>query len=167
MKHKENIQPAFESFLERHRLFIWKLCNRYADGDPDVGLDYVQDISVLLWLRFGKLRKGVLPQQEQKWIHYIARDYFRSHSRHNKITLESYVEESLFVTEPENPSEILAEYLVCLTPPECDIINLYIQGFKVREVAQLLNISLSSTQRHLHNAIVHMREYAQKIENQM
>ena len=166
MKHKENIQHGFENFLERHRLFIWKLCNRYADGKPDVGLDYVQDISVLLWLRFGNLRSGVLPQQEQKWISYSARDYFRAQSRRNKKTWVAYEEHPLSL-EPESPSEILAEYLVCLTPLEHKIVDLYVQGFKVREIAQILDISLSSIHRHFHCAIVHMREYAQKIEKQM
>ena len=47
MVEKENIKPDFGRFLEEYQLFIWKLCNRYADGDPDVGLDYVQEIQML------------------------------------------------------------------------------------------------------------------------
>lgn len=166
MESQEYIQPSFESFLERHRLFIWKLCNRYADGNPDVGLDYVQDITILLWLRFGKLRHDAHIRQEQKWINYIARDFFRTQSRHNKKTMEPFVEEQHSVIEPESPSEILAEYLVCLTPPEYETVALYVQGYKINEIATLLDISLSTAKRRFQKAIEHMREYAQKIEKQ-
>ena len=167
MEQQEDIKPSFETFLERHRLFIWKLCNRYADGNPDEGLEYVQDITFLLWLRFGKLRSGSHPHQEQKWISFIARDYFRAQSRRNKGTMESFDEGKHIAIEPESPSDILAQYMECLTNQEYEIIDLYVQGFKVKEMAQILDISLSTVQRRLRHAIVRMREYAQKIDNRM
>lgn len=167
MEEKEDIHQHFSSFLERHRLFIWKLSNRYADGDPVVGLDYVQDITTLLWLRYGKLRAGAHPWQEQKWIGYIARDYFRSLSRKKGGHLVPYDDDlpvTPFQGNEETPSDLLAEYMICLTPPEREAVDLYVQGYKAKDIAQLLGISPTAVRLRLHHAVLRMRAYAQKIE---
>lgn len=168
MEGQTDTHLHFASFLERHRLFIWKLCNRYADGDPAVGLDYVQEIAILLWLRYDKLRPGVHPRQEQKWISFIARDFFRAHSQHPEEVLVPYDDDlsgGPRLDPSDSPSERLAEYLVCLTPDELATVNLYIQGFSARESALILGVGAASVRRRLRRAVLRMRDYAAAIEN--
>lgn len=166
MVEKENIKPDFGRFLEEYQLFIWKLCNRYADGDLAVGLDHVQEITILLWLRFGKLRADAHPRQQEKWIGYIARDYFRSLSRRKKEPAEPF-DETVHATDTsdaDTPSSLLGEYLVCLAPSEREVVDLYVQGFKTKDIAQLLGISAAAVRQRLYRAVVHMRDYAGKKE---
>lgn len=166
METHEDRYQRFVDFLERHRPFIWKLCNRYADGDPTVGLDYVQDISILLWLRQDKLRLHATPRQERYWISLIARDYLRSQRK--KIPVEPLDIDNLPVsayTVDDTPSDLLHEYMVCLPPSEHQAVELYVQGYKAKEIALILGIGAVAVRQRLRRAVAHMREYAKKIDN--
>lgn len=168
MEEQEDRHLLFSSFLDRHRLFIWKLCSRYADGDPAVGLDYVQEITILLWLRFHKLRPDAHPRQEEKWIRYIAKDCFRYLSWKKKIPLEPYDDDKpspASLTPADKPADLLAEYMVCLTALEREAVDLYVEGYKTKEMAQILGISPSSVRQRLHRAMLRMKKYASVIDN--
>lgn len=165
MEQKEDREQKFSCFLDRHRLFIWKLCNRYGDGDLDVGLDHVQEITVLLWLRFDKLRPGAHLRQEQQWISFIARDYFRKVSRHKLPPLEPYDDDMPLPGQQgdaESPSELLDDYLVCLNPADREIIDHYIEGLDAKEIAQQMGTTAEAVRQRLHRAVVRMKEYARK-----
>ena len=166
MVEKENIKPDFGRFLEEYQLFIWKLCNRYADGDPDVGLDYVQEITTLLWLAYHKLRPGSSPRQTRKWISYIARDYFRTCSERKKpdiVTFSDLKTPLNVALDDDNSVELRYESMECLNPSERRVVELFVEGYKPGEIAQTLGISANAARLRLHRAVEHMKEYVNNI----
>lgn len=167
MEEKENIKPDFISFLAKHKRFIWKLCDRYAGGNPDTGLDHVQEISILLWLRYGKLRHDSTPGQQRKWISYIARDYFRGLSKRKTVPVELYDDDNRFAIIPVDTDDLherLEEYRECLSPSEKRVVDLYIEGFKANDIAAIIGADAAAVRQQFHRITVHMREYARKIE---
>lgn len=167
MEEKVNITPDFVKFLEQHRLYIWELCNRYADGNPEVGLNHVQEISTLIWIGYHKLRPGASPRQTRKWIKYIARDYFRKLSKRKRPDIVTFSEIKILptlATDDDSPSELLLEYMECLNPSERRIVELFAEGYKPHEIAECLGISANAARIRLHRAVAHMKEYAKKID---
>ena len=167
MEEKKNIKADFGSFLVEHKHFIWKLCDRYAGGDPDRGLDYVQDISILLWLGYAKLRPDATLTQQRRWINYIARDYFRGLSKRKKVPIQLYGDANRFATIPadtDDCSEYLEVYMECLSSAEKKILNLYFDGFKAKEIAVILGTNATVVRQQIHRITEHMKEYALKIE---
>ena len=168
MEKKEDIKPDFGSFLERHRPFIWKLCNKYADGNLDVGLDYVQEVTTILWTRYHCLREGSTLEQESSWIKYIVREYFNKLSQRKKpdiVTFSDLRSLPVVIVENSHLSELLADYMECLTPQERAVADLYVQGYSLIEMAKILEISPEAARQRLHRAIAHMSEYAKEIDN--
>ena len=163
MEEQEDKYLLFCSFLERHRRFIWNLCNRRADGDLAVGLDYVQEITILLWLQQDKLRPEATQQHERTWIKMIAHDYFRNLSQRKTIPVEPFDDDNLPAaahTDDNSPARLLDEYMVCLPPPERQTVGLYVQGYKTKEIAQILETSAAAVRQRLHRAVGHMKKYA-------
>ena len=168
MEEKKDIKPGIESFLEQHRLFIWKLCNRYADGELADGLDHVQEITILLWLRYHKLRPGASLRQQRKWISYIARDYFRKITERQRPDIVPFSHlggiPTVVSDDADTPSELLDDYLQVLDPSDRWLVECYVRGYRSHELAKVFSISAEAVRQRLHRAIGHIKEYAHKID---
>lgn len=136
-------REQYTAFLLRHRKLVWKLCSRYAKGDYDLCADWVQEVAIALWERYGQLRPKSPYWVERKWVELNTRSVLgHRHRRQGMVTVPITPEMAeLIAAEQDKGNELIEELAAALPDKEREILQLRRDGYSADEIADRMGMT--------------------------
>ncbi|MEE0947309.1 MAG: RNA polymerase sigma factor [Bacteroidales bacterium] len=122
--------------------------------DGEVAKDILQDTFVSLW----ENKEKVEPSKIKNWLFTVAHNNMLKLFRYNKIRQNSFIEENSSESNLENTQ--LIDQLLKQLPDrmrQCLMLKDW-QGFSIKEIAEILDISEESVKVNIFRAKVKLKE---------
>ena len=122
--------------------------------DGEVAKDILQDTFVSLW----ENKEKVEPSKIKNWLFTVAHNNMLKLFRYNKIRQNSFIEENSSESNLENTQ--LIDQLLKQLPDrmrQCLMLKDW-QGFSIKEIAEILNISEENVKVNIFRAKVKLKE---------
>jgi RNA polymerase sigma-70 factor (ECF subfamily) len=153
---------AFERLYRRHVDRVHSLVSRMLD--PDMADEVTQDVFVRVWGKLGTFRGE---STFGTWLHRVTVNLVLGRRKKLGIRRERYHPNAEAVLDRTSAAETRtamgAEFeagMRRLPPRARDVFVLHdVEGFKHREIAELLGVTAGTTKAQLHRARMLMREY--------
>ena len=155
-----NRSDAYTALLMRHRTMLWRMCRVHALGDRARCCDFLQEVSIALWLNFDKLRPDATPHQERAWVRWQARSVFDHIKRRHQLPTEPITDalsDNLSDEDPLCRMELLDDLLSALEPDEQRMMQLYLKGYHADEIGKHMGLSRNAVYQRMHRAVQKMR----------
>ena len=144
----EKDPEIFLSIVERHKGILYRIANNYCQQVLD-RQDLVQEMVIQIWSSFEKYDSNY---KQSTWIYRIALNTAISFYRKNKNLGKSeemspLLETSIIDDEPynEDPKIVLLKgFIGELNEINKALILLYLEGFKNKEIAELMGFSATN-----------------------
>ena len=149
-------QRAYTEMLERYRPLVWRMCWFRARGNWDRCNDLVQEVSIALWLHFDALRPDATPAEKRAWIYWQCRSTLDLQRRLQKPPMQpltTLLEETVADEDTRHTQEEIEELMAALSPEEQRLVSLYLEGYKTKEIANLMNLSHDTVYQRMHRAV--------------
>jgi len=159
----------FEELVDRHRWLIRRLCWRQSGYRRKVCDELVQDCYITIWVRLPMLQPGCDAQQEAAWIKWQCRHALSLHGRKrpaNWIPIDEKMAETLAAPDGNALQEQIGELSPDLSAIEKKIVEMLLEGYENKDMAETLNISLAKLKRMRRITIEKMKEKYNNITNQ-
>jgi RNA polymerase sigma-70 factor, ECF subfamily len=164
-------QKAFTTLFEHYNRPICTYLTRLV-GKNDLVQELAQDIFIQVWQYLPTLRD---PAKFRPWLYRIATNIVKSHWRRTKVLQcrswqeaeEDNTDKALIVDAPDEQvggSELIKLVLEQLSPPERTCLVLQTEGFSLREIAELLEISETYVSVHISRGKKRFRQIYQYLE---
>jgi RNA polymerase sigma factor (sigma-70 family) len=152
---RQGDRRAQRAVFDRYFLYVARICRNFCDH-PDELPELINDVFCRVFEKLATFEGDTL----KGWIGTIARnlgiDYARRHRRaaghvlaHADLMLDRGVPPVVLATlEWEDLSRLFA----ALPPLARAVVEHFVRGFKHREIAQALNISVEQSKWHLHQS---------------
>jgi RNA polymerase sigma factor (sigma-70 family) len=165
-------RSAFSILIERYHAMVLQLAYRTI-GQYDLAHDLAQETFLQAFLSLSQLRDQ---QRFRSWLYgitlHVCRDFLRS-QRANLLSYESLAGGVHIADDMPSP-EMLAEQielrqtvqraLQSLTESNrATVLLFYYEGFNTREIADLLEISVSAVKVRLHKARQQLKTYLEAV----
>jgi RNA polymerase sigma factor (sigma-70 family) len=165
-------RSAFSILIERYHAMVLQLAYRTI-GHYDLAHDLAQETFLQAFLSLSQLRD---PQRFRSWLYgitlHVCRDFLRS-QRANLLSFESLAGGVHIADDMPSP-EMLAEQielrqtvqraLQSLTESNrATVLLFYYEGFNSREIAEMLEISVSAVKVRLHKARQQLKTYLEAV----
>jgi RNA polymerase sigma-70 factor (ECF subfamily) len=151
--HKRN----FIRIVESNQGLIRSLCNAYFTSNDDRE-DVFQDIVLQLWKSFETFRGE---SQVSTWIYRVSLNTILTKVRNdkNKIATESISCSELTFSNAmaDDNAELLKIVLQSLKELDKAIVILYLEGYKNKEIAQILNLTATNVSTRLNRIKVELK----------
>ena len=66
-QHSRQRYEDYKSFMRRHQKTVWRVCYDYAHGDIPRCEDMVQEVWIMLWLKFDSMTSHT-EWQQRVWV---------------------------------------------------------------------------------------------------
>lgn len=122
--------------------------------DGEVAKDILQDTFVSLW----ENKEKVEPSKKKNWLFTVAHNNMLKLFRYNKIRQNSFIEENSSESNLENTQ--LIDQLLKQLPDrmrQCLMLKDW-QGFSIKEIAEILDISEENVKVNIFRAKVKLKE---------
>ena len=149
-------QSAYTELLERYRPLVWRMCWFRARGNWDRCNDLVQEVSIALWLHFDALRPDATPAEKRAWIYWQCRSTLDLQRRLQKPSMQpltTLLEETVADEDTRHTQEEMEELMAALSHEEQRLVGLYLEGYKTKEIADLMNLSHDTVYQRMHRAL--------------
>lgn len=154
-------RPAFESLYRHNVQRVYALALRML-RDPGAAEEATQDVFVRAWEKLPSFRRD---SRFSSWLHRMAvnriLDRFRARQRFDERFVESAEPSTLHETRPRSTlARLDLEAAVATLPPQARIVFLLhdVEGYRHREIAELVGIAVGTSKAHLHRARRQLRE---------
>ncbi|MCK3683901.1 RNA polymerase sigma-70 factor [Maribellus sp. YY47] len=165
-KHNKKVFEAI--FYEYHQALL-----RFAERivfNKDVCEDIVQSVFISLWENAGSVE---IQKSLKSWLYQAVRykglTYLRNmniYDKHKLIYLEYEISE-LIESEAQDPSELTKKINIAIETLPSEMQKIfrmkYLDGLKVREIAEQFNISENTVKTQLMRAKTSLREVLSKV----
>ncbi len=71
-QHSRQRYEDYKSFMRRHQATVWRVCYDFARGDIPRCEDMVQEVWIMLWLKFATMT-GRSEWQQRVWVRRVTR----------------------------------------------------------------------------------------------
>lgn len=155
-------KQIFDSWLQEHKGIFFKIVRAYAFTPNDQD-DLFQEISLQVWRSISDFRGE---SKVSTWIYrvalYTAYVWVRTEKKRPETTPLLNVERTLIMNEQAEDGRIhwLYEQIGQLEPIDRSVCLLLFDGYKYREIADLLGISESSVGVKIHRIKQHLTRMA-------
>jgi len=163
---KKGDRKSQHMLYQRYYGFAMAICLRYSDG-YEQAVEVVNDGFLKV---FTKLSMFNTSKSFEGWIRRIminsAIDYYRKERKHaNLSTLHQVNSTSRSPTAIQKMSfDEVVHQIQLLSPSYRAVFNLYvIDGYKHREISELLNISVGTSKSNLSRAREHLQKALKKV----
>ena len=159
MTHHDDIHADFEAMLQRRQSDLWRLCLRQAWGDTEEARNLMQE-SVLALLRVdARRRTDATDAEERSWVLLVARTALGNLRRKHRIETVSLDESWPIAMEEDNSKsrELLDEMSTYLSEADRQLLQLYRDGYAVKDIAVILSITADAASVRLHRLTERLR----------
>ncbi len=159
-------KQIFDRWLREHRGIFFKIVRAYAFTADDQD-DLFQEISLQVWKSIPDFRGE---SKVSTWIYrvalYSAYAWVRSEKKRPETAPLANVERTLRMREEAEDGRVtwLYEQIGALDPLDRSICLLMLDGYKYREIADLLGISASNVGIKIHRVKQHLSRKSLELE---
>ena len=125
----------------RHQEAVWRVCYDFAHGDIPRCEDMVQEVWIMLWLKFDTMNSQS-EWQQRVWVRRVTRNVLVDLYRKKYPDLEPVTEEMAesVATEESDVAERIDNLFSVLTPDEQRLMRMRLEGYSAEEIAAGLKI---------------------------
>lgn len=167
-------RQRFEAAVERHQRRVYTLAT-YLLSDPEEAEDVTQEVLIRLWRRGG----GVVPEKLEAWLLRVTRNasYDRLRRRQSASRLfvadsESHTVGSTAAEQPDPEAlagasefgqQVAAALGALKEPAKSTVILREIQGLSYQQIADVLELPLSTVRVALHRGRHKLRQQLREV----
>ena len=144
-QHGRQRYEAYKSFMRRHHKTVWRVCHDFAHGDIQRCEDMVQEVWIMVWLRFDRMTSS-LEWQQRAWVRKVTRgvlvDLYRK-SRLDPLSDTSDLSDLSDLSDTSDNADVaerIDELFAALTPEEQRLMRMRLDGYSAEEIAAELKI---------------------------
>ena len=163
-QHSRQRYEDYKSFMRRHQATVWRVCYDFARGDIPRCEDMVQEVWIMLWLKFDTMT-GRSEWQQRVWVRRVTRSvlvdlYRKKHPDLEPITIEM---EETVATEENDVAERIDDLFSVLTPDEQRLMHMRLEGDSAEEIAAALKIEPNAVYQRVNRIMNKLRQYATRL----
>lgn len=146
--------------MVRHHKTVWRTCWRFAKGDEEQCKDLMQEVFIMLWLRFDELRTDVNEWQQRAWVKKISQSVLIDLYRHRETKTERLCE-TMANSLPDTPTdytEHLDDLMAHLSSDDRRLMQMRLDGYDASEIASELGIMRNTVYQRMHRAMEKARK---------
>ena len=157
----------YNELLERYGKYIWLKSKRANVDTPyKTDKDIVQDISYTIWKILENTALDVFKEKEKLLVYGVTRNVIIMHYRKNKLEDKARKHIDLpSSTYEQNEESIIAELRQLMSPKDRELLDLYLQGFTLNEIAIVLDKTPTAIRKQKTRIIEKMRNIYNKLYN--
>lgn len=163
-QHSRQRYEDYKSFMRRHQKTVWRVCYDYAHSDIPRCEDMVQEVWIMLWLKFDTMT-GRSEWQQRVWVRRVTRsvlvDLYRKKSPDLELVSEEMAES--VATEESDVAERIDDLFSVLTPDEQRLMRMRLEGYTAEEIASSLNIEQNAVYQRVNRIMNKLRQYATRL----
>lgn len=160
MKAQKHDKEAFSQLMRQQKMSMYKVAKAILKSDDDIA-DAMQDTILTCWEKIDTLRKT---QYFKTWLIRILINNCKAiYKKNSKELLTNEFSNKTMVDGNFTDIE-WQEMMTCLNEKQRIVIELYyVEGFKVREIAQILHIGQSAVKGRLQSARKNLEAYYNEV----
>ena len=167
-RHSGQRYEDYKSFMRRHQETVWRVCYDFARGDIPRCEDMVQEVWIMLWLKFDTMT-GSTEWQQRVWVRRVTRsvlvDLYRK-NRFNPITDESDLSDLSNLSDPSDSQDVaerIDELFATLTPDEQRLMRMRLDGYSAEEIAAEFKIGTNAVYQRVNRIMNTLRNHATRL----
>ena len=146
---KENDADAFEKLIRLHMQTMYKIAKSYLASDEDAA-DAIQETALTCWEKLGILKKD---KYFKTWMTRILINHCNQIYRQRSRMISEVLLPEEGAAEENYAAVEWREFLMCLDEKYRVVTILYyVEGFKIREIAEILQINAKTVSGRLATA---------------
>lgn len=163
-QHGRQRYEDYKSFMRRHQATVWRVCYDFARGDIPRCEDMVQEVWIMLWLKFDTMT-GRSEWQQRVWVRKVARSVLVDLYRRETPPPEpiSFETEKSLAAESNDVAERIDDLFVALTPDEQRLMRMRLEGYSAEEIAAELKIEANAVYQRVNRIMNKLRQYATRL----
>ena len=148
----------------RHQEAVWRVCYDFAHGDIPRCEDMVQEVWIMLWLKFDTMNSQS-EWQQRVWVRRVTRSVLVDLYRKKHPDLEPVTEEmsASVATETSDVAERIDDLFSVLTPDEQRLMRMRLEGYSAEEIAAGLKIESNAVYQRVNRIMNKLRQYATRL----
>ena len=141
MQQRNEKLKYYNELLERYGKYIWLKSKRANVDTPyKTDKDVIQDIFYTIWKILENTALDVFKEKEKLLVYGVTRNVIIMHYRKNKLEDKARKHIDLpSSTYEQNEESIIAELRQLMSPKDRELLDLYLQGFTLNEIAIVLD----------------------------
>ena len=158
MTHKEK-QDEFVAMIKQHERLILRVCSLYVNSCRAELCDLYQDAVCAMWESYDSFRRDSKPST---WIYSVTRYTMLNHLRKRRLETMSLQEcdGEIIADDSDDPLlDDLREAVALLQPEERDIFIMWMEGFKIDEIAQVTGLGYGTVATRITRIKIKLRKY--------
>ena len=169
-QHSRQRYEDYKSFMRRHQATVWRVCYDFARGDIPRCEDMVQEVWIMLWLKFDTMT-GRTEWQQRVWVRRVTRsvlvDLYRREAGNADVLVrlddlrEDIADEDIRV--PGDVAERIDDLFAALTPDEQRLMRMRLDGYSAEEIAAGLKIETNAIYQRVNRIMNKLRNYATRL----
>ena len=163
-QHSRQRYEDYKSFMRRHQTTVWRVCYDFARGDIPRCEDMVQEVWIMLWLKFDTMT-GRSEWQQRVWVRRVTRSVQVDLYRKKRPELEPITEEmkESVAIEDIDVAERIDDLFSALTPDEQHLMRMRLEGYSAEEIAAGLKIEPNAVYQRVNRIMNKLRQYATRL----
>lgn len=163
-QHGRQRYEDYKSFMRRHQEAVWRVCYDYARGDIPRCEDMVQEVWIMLWLKFDTMTSHT-EWQQRVWVRRVTRSVLVDLYRKKHPDLEPVTEEMIaYVSSKESDvAECIDDLFSTLTPDEQRLMTMRLEGYTTEEIAASFNIEQNAVYQRVNRIMNKLRQNATRL----
>ena len=148
----------------RHQTTVWRVCYDFARGDIPRCEDMVQEVWIMLWLKFDTMNSQS-EWQQRVWVRRVTRSVLVDLYRKKRPELEPITEEmkESVAIEDIDVAERIDDLFSALTPDEQHLMRMRLEGYSAEEIAAGLKIEPNAVYQRVNRIMNKLRQYATRL----
>ena len=153
-----NDSDRYTTVLLRHKKLIWRLCRRYAKHDVDLCSDLVQEVSIVLWEHFGRLKPEAGTLVETRWVMTNTRWVLRNMHRNKKDKEQLLADDMIDLRDDGgNARDLVSDLLSALPEGDRVMMQMKLDGYNADEIAGRMGLSRNAVYQRLFRIVNKLR----------
>jgi RNA polymerase sigma factor (sigma-70 family) len=167
-QHSRQRYEDYKSFMRRHQEAVWRVCYDFAHGDIPRCEDMVQEVWIMLWLKFDAMTSRT-EWQQRVWVRRVTRSVLVDLYRKNKFNPLSNASDLSKhsdlsdTTDNADLAERIDDLFAALIPDEQHLMRLRLEGYSAEEIAAELKIEPNAVYQRVNRIMNKLRAYATRL----
>lgn len=163
-QHGRQRYEDYKSFMRRHQEAVWRVCYNFARGDIPRCEDMVQEVWIMVWLKFDTMTSHT-EWQQRVWVRRVTHSVLVDLYRKKHPDLEPVTEEMVaYVSSKESDvAECIDDLFSTLTPDEQRLMTMRLEGYTTEEIAASFNIEQNAVYQRVNRIMNKLRQYATRL----